>query len=278
MAKKTPEEPKVEAPLIVPAKKLPRGLGHKSDKHDPRDLIARAHLGAAANLPNEAMDLESHLRGIRDQLGTSACVGHGVGTAADTRMRKLGLVSPDPSRIAIYTFGRANGRLSADEPLVDEGCFPRDAMKGIRDQGVPAEADWPIDEAHVNDEVPWDVHQKASALRLSAWYRINTVGPARVADICTALAKGYPIAFGCEVDEKFMEFTGKSPVSIIGTNTVGGHMMCCLGYTTNAQGQRVFRNVNSWGETWGDGGLYWAPEGFMTDLRLTDLYVLEVGG
>lgn len=264
---------KSEPTSIVPKGKF--GTGHIKDAPDERDYKARVMLGAPRNLPPEA-SLEQHLRGIRDQGQTSSCVGHAIGTAADTRLRKLGFMNtPDPSRVAIYTFARAMGRSSGSKKLVDDGSQPRLAMKGIREWGTPSEKDWPIDQATINDELPWDVMQKASAFRISQWHRIDSLGHGRVEDICNAIAQGYPVVFGVDVDDNFMNYSGKGAVAAPDpSNSYGGHMMCLVGYTTE-NSERIFRGVNSWGTGWGDGGLYWAHEGFIKDVTAGDFYVIQ---
>lgn len=281
MAKKTekqPEpagdEPKKDSSILPPPYRF--GLGHIPDLLDERDHTVRAKLGAPRNLPNEALGLEGYLRDVMNQGGSSSCVGQAIGTAVDTRMRRIGLACPPPSRVGIYTFGRSLGRLGKTA-LRDEGCYPRDAMRGIRDNGVPLEKDWPFDEAGINDEVPWDVHQSASALRLTGWSRIDSQGQSRIDELCHTLALGYPVVFGAAVDERFMEHTGKGEIAAVGKDTRGNHMMCALGYTT-VNGHRLFRAVNSWGTGWGDGGLYWAGESFFRDPRTSDYYAMEVGG
>lgn len=262
-------------PEVEKAAKAGHGLGHVKDEPDERDYKARAMLGAPRGLPPEAT-LEHHVRSIKDQGSTSSCVGHAIGTACDTRLRRLGLVSPEPSRVAIYSAARAYGRLDKGSAFTDDGCYPRHAMKGIRDFGVPAETTWPFDASKINEELPWDVHQAASAFRITQWYRIDSVGHARVEDICNAIAQGYPVVFGMGVDDNFMNWDGKGVVPFLDAEkNLGGHMMCLVGYTTD-NSERVFRGVNSWGIGWGNKGMFWAHEGSMKDPTAGDFYVVQV--
>lgn len=255
-----------------------RSLGYKKDVHDERDFKARALLGARRTIANEALDLQGCVSGVKDQGATSSCVGQSIGTAIDTRLRKLGKWdAPLSSSQAIYTFGRALSRLSKDESLQDGGTFPRNAMKGLKDWGVPTEQRWPFDPSHINDELPWDVMQAASANCLQAWWRIDSMGKERVEDICQALEKGYPVVFGTDIDQAFMDHSGTKPVGTPDrSKIVGGHMMCLVGYTTE-NSARVLRGVNSWGIGWGDRGFYWATEGFIMDPAAGDFYVIQAG-
>lgn len=267
----------VPSDLAIVKRKRARSLGYKKDTPDDRDYKARALFGARRGLPNENLVLEGCVPGIKDQGPTSSCVGQAIGTAIDARLRRIGKWdAPQSSSHAIYTFARALYRLSGDERLDDEGSFPRLAMKGLRDWGVPSELRWPFNPAKINDELPWDVMQAASANRLQAWWRIDSVGKERVEDICQAIVAGFPVVFGIDVDSAFLDHVGKDPiVAIDHAKIAGGHMMCLVGYTTANQA-RVFRGVNSWGLGWGDRGYFWAGEGFVMDPSAGDFYVLQI--
>ena len=253
-----------------------RGLGYKADDPDPRDFKARALFGARRGLPLEATELESCVPEIANQGPTQSCVGHGIGGAIDTRLRKMGRWdAPRSSYEAIYTFARAVARLNPAEKLRDQGSFPRQAMKGVKTWGVPSAKRWPFDPATINDDLPWDVMQEASSFTVGAWWRIDSFGKEKVEDICQALSSGYPVAFGVEVDKAFLDHVGTNPVGGPDPATiVGGHMMYAVGYKT-VNGERVIRCVNSWGTGWGDSGFFWATEAFFR--TATDLYVIQVG-
>jgi hypothetical protein len=252
-----------------------RGLGHRPDAPDPRDFKVRALFGAPRGMPAES-SLEEHVLKIADQGETSSCVGQAIGCAVDTRLRKMGRVVQPVSRQAIYTFGRAIDRASPTEALRDEGSYPRLAMRGMKQWGVPTAHRWPFDPAHINDEMPWDVMQESSAFTLSAWWRVSSVGNSRVEEVCQALSHGYPVVFGTEVDAAFCDHTGKGRVTPADPRkSLGGHMMCLVGYRTEGA-TRVFRGVNSWGTSWGDGGFYNAGPEFVMDARATDFYVIQI--
>lgn len=286
MAKKTdlPSEPSLPNALQhMP--RTARGFGWKKDVDDPRDaqFSARKLFGAIRAAAPEAT-LEEYLLNVLDQGGTSTCVGHGVGTALITRLRKMGQEHEDVSRLAIWDFAVAAEK-GKDQPFVDQGCFIRDAMRGCRDQGIPPLSAWPPViaggytkslEASVTSAPPWDVLQKAATFRVQNWYRIDDVGYSRVDAICQAIAHGYPVVFGTEVDQAFEDYSGKDVVKAPGSFTLGGHCMCAIGYRT-VNGKRQIRGVNSWGYGWGDRGLFWADASFFMDARMSDVYVMSVG-
>lgn len=257
-------------------KTLARGLGYKADVPDSRDFKARALFGARRTLPLEATELEGCVPVVSDQGSTLSCVGQAIGGAIDARLRKMGRWdAPLVSRQAVYTFARVLARMKPADGLFDQGSFPRQAMKSLKAWGVPTAQRWPFNPATINDELPWDVMQAASAFTLAAWWRIDSLGQERIEDICQAIANGFPVVFGLSVDRAFLEHVGKGTVGRPDpTQNVGGHMMYAVGYKT-VNGERLVRCVNSWGTGWGDAGFFWASEAFFR--TATDLHVIQVG-
>lgn len=260
--------------LLIPGL-ADRGTGHLADVYDPRDWTTRGMLGAPVSVPAES-SMVKHVRGIHDQGSSNSCVGQALAMAIDVRTRKLGLVRAEPSALAIYTMARALSRAQADEPLLDFGTYPRNAMKALKEHGATREELWPFDFNNINAELPWDVMDDASAGRVAAWYRVSTIGRDRITDMMNAISKGFPVVFGTAVDKRFAEFTGREVFQEIGSKTNGAHMLCAVGYRTNAAGVQ-FEIVNSWGTSWGFGGMFWASEAFVMDERTSDFYAIQVG-
>jgi hypothetical protein len=279
---KLPEKPALIAPVksALPstppsALKSVRGVGYIRDPEDGRDWSARSMLGASRAKAAEAMQLEGSIRGILDQGSTNSCVGHAIAIAADTRLRHIGAIKERPSPLSIYSIARELAR-KGKGAMVDDGCWPRAAMKGVGNYGVAFERDWPLEQSRVNADVPWDVLQKASAFKLDAFFRVDSVGHSRVEDILYALARGYPVVFGTDIDHQFQDHHGSGVVQPATKDNLGGHMMCLIGYTTTGAGRTRLRGVNSWGTGWGDHGFYWCEENFILDPRAGDFYVCQV--
>ena len=213
---------------------------------------------------------------IRDQQGTSSCVGQSLQQAIDVRLAIMGISTPPHSAKAIYDFARMNDRYTSTEPLVDRGCRPAQAISGLRKWGVPLERDWPFTETGINAEPPFDVLEKASAFEITGDFRISSTGARRVFEIQVALAQGFPVSFGTEVDEAFETLSDGTPVGEQG-EPVGGHMMLFCGYDEQSDGTILFRGVNSWGRGWGDSGFFNANESFVTDPKLSDIYAITIG-
>jgi hypothetical protein len=257
-------------------------LGWKKNEADERDLHARAHFGAPRNLPGEALRLADLVRRVRDQASTSSCVGHAIASAVDVRLRFLQKTLPEPAPLGVYGFARMLEKSSRGTLLADEGCYPRDALKGLKQFGIPAESDWPFteDPAVVNEELPWDVEQKASAGRVEAFYALVGGGETLLQDICNALNQNYPVPYGTNVTQAFMDYAGGGPSRAMKApgpldRRLGGHETLILGYTTVA-GRLVFQCLNSWGTSWGDTGFYWADQDFLLDPEASDFNAIQV--
>lgn len=271
---KAAEIPKFEDKYAGTFAEMPRRrVGWMRDAFDARDRSTKALFGARRGVPAEA-SLEHLMLGIRDQGSTNACVGMAIGTAVDVRLRRTGITTaPMASALAVYTLARS----VTDAPLLDLGCHPRLAFRAMREHGIPSEGVWPFSEGEVATKLPWDVLQQASAFRVAAWWRIDSEGDERIEDVCQAIAAGYPVVFGLDVDRAFLEYSrGGAPLGALGEDRIGGHMTCLLGYRTE-NNRRILRGANSWGIGWGDAGMYDAYPEFLLDASAGDFYVIQVG-
>lgn len=252
----------------------PFGTGWLADSPDPRDFRASARFGAPANLPREALALADHVRRVRDQGPTSACVGFAITSGVDVRLRKLGIVWPEPSPVSVYTPAR-RAVTPKGAKLDDGGSFPRVAMKMIRDLGIASEQAVPFNPATINDELKWGAYQDASKLLVFQWFRVYEYGASRSDAVANALAKGYPVVLGATIDPAFFQSKGET-IMAWGPEKRGGHMLCVVGYRTRADGTREFLILNSWGTGWGARGFVWLHEGALASERVSDIYALVV--
>ena len=65
---------------------------------------------------------------------------------------------------------------------------------------VPTEKAWPFDPATVNEDPRLDEMLDAARFVVKEIYRIEAVGSDRVRAVMAAIAAGYPVVFGTEVD------------------------------------------------------------------------------
>lgn len=229
---------------------IARKYGHIRDDNRRRSP-SLMKLVKATTLPT-TVDLSKYVEAIHDQGQVSCCVGMATARAIDMRAKIVGISNePYPSELGIYAIARIVARRNAKQALVDEGCMPADAAQGIALWGIEPEGAWPFDEAAVNLVPPLDVFIKSAAYHVQGFYAIESTGDQLCADIRQALAAGYPISFGQQVDQKFEDYVS----GVMGPNTgpsLGGHMTNIVGYEPG----NVFICLNSWGPAWGDVGFY----------------------
>jgi len=252
-------------------------FGWKADDA-PRDQLyanARARFGAPRNLPTEALSLVGLVRRVRDQGGTSSCVGHACASGVDVRLRFLGKTLPEPSPLGVYAFARMLEKQTKKSKLQDDGSYPADAYHALSQFGVPSEDVWPFDEARINEELPWDAQQNASAGRVALLSKIRSTGQQRIEDVCNQLAQNHPVPFGTQVAKSFEDYKAGEVLDSPGSAPrLGGHMTLILGYTTTPSGL-VFVCLNSWGTSWGEGGLYRCSTGYLNDPFAADFCAVE---
>lgn len=226
---------------------MTHGLGWRPDLPDARDYSFAAN-HASAPMPTGEVSLMQYAPTPWDQDGVSACVGFAVARAIHVRLLAAGDSSaPMPSPAFLYYNSRA---AEYDPPIEDDGTFPRLAMQACRAMGFCRESDWPFDPNRRNDRPELRCYRRAFDQRDLSFYRIDSTGPERIADLRVALSLGYPVIFGMLVDSAFQRHRGDTPISSISEfDIVGGHMMTALGHS-----DRGVAICNSWGADWGDGG------------------------
>lgn len=282
-----------------------RGKGYVRNVKDRTHGVLGVMLGAlAASMPPETATLEDLLPMIdvqpdgsavlvRDQKTTSACVGFSLAEAIALRIaylrakaaRAAGILAaafPFPSPTGIYAVARAeerrdpaNGK-SPSTPLRDEGCQPGLAVQGLAEYGVPSSAAWPFDPATINAEPTWGELSAASAFILNGYYAITDTGAARILAVRQAIANGFPVPAGTDVDQPFEDCASDKPITAPIGPLLGGHMISLIGYKPDPArvGRYLFRILNHWSDQWGDAGLAWVTEEFV--FALSDLTAIDI--
>ena len=224
-------------------------FGWKKDKFDKRDYLHKPRL-AAFEIPNH-VDLTELLPEVRNQGAVGSCVGFGIGANLVAHAKRLGVYTEWFSPTWIYNGARfLEGTLSEDA-----GCWPRDALKWLRDKGCLLEQFWPYNALFLDmTSPPSHLELEASKYPLLDYYRVT----GGVDGICSALAEGFYVSIGTpwfqkwqhpKSDGKLVEVSTSDPVS-------GGHETCLYGYDKSLA---RFFGINSWGKTWGNSGLFTIP-------------------
>lgn len=235
------------------------GLGWVPNDFDERDVTWTPKATARpAKLP--LLSLERFIPKILNQGATGSCVGQAVESSIAIRESLLGLPYNPPSARAVYLMARATHGSLKD----DSGTYPRAAWKVLGKHGCPLKNEWPWDAAKINDIPPSVMLLNGFKNSGFRYEHIFELGNAKLERIRLAIGEGYPVFFGTEVHDGFALHTGPGVYAPRG-RSLGGHAMVIVGSRPE---DGAFRVLNSWGRSWGDGGLAWVdPMWVMAEFR-----------
>jgi hypothetical protein len=265
-----------------------RALGWLPDpaKHDDEQPDHDFASLALVSAPPSA-SLRPFVAEVLDQGRLGACVAHAgfqairvshvrqasSGDAATAIMLARSNPPPLGSRLWGYYFARAIHHMTA----FDSGTHLRSFFAAVTAIGFPPESAWPYSDDKSGDRPKFTRQPKTEAFRLAAdqraptvYRRIYTEGGDRIDDMKLAIANGYAVAFGVDVDEAFCEnqIDPTKPLDPPAGAVAGGHALLAVGYDGDA-----FEIVNSWSEDWGDRGYFVASAEFLIAGR--DLWTVE---
>jgi C1A family cysteine protease len=255
---------------------LERKFLWKPDPPSAKDWPATPILKVAkmVMLP-ERMRLAQLITSILQQGGLGSCTANAVAQGLRAAMVRLGLSKPDlASRLFLYYFARA----MIDSTQVDSGAHIRNLFDVIRKLGFCPEPAWP----YSDDLTTFKILPNAGAARLAfdqigslGYFRINSTGAERVADVRAAIAAEYTVVFGTQVSNKFAEYTaGSAPLGPpgAGETILGGHALLVGGYDLVTDD---FDIVNSWGLEFGVNGWCKFKSSYLADDRSADFWIIE---
>ena len=155
----------------------------------------------------------------------------------------------------------------------DAGTYLRSIVQQAHKIGVCAETYWSYsDNAEDLVKPPSEVFIRASENRIYAYYKIDSTGNQRLADICAAIWTNHPVIFGTLVGNAYMTTDGKSPLTPE-KNNEGGHATGLMGIQSIA-GRLSFRDKGSYSSQWADGGYCWFDQDYITWENTSDLWVM----
>lgn len=213
---------------------------------DPRDWSASRILRGAAPAPASSDSLLQYVS-VRNQGNTETCVWFATAQALH-----LWLKSVKGREEWISTlFGYYNTLQMQGAGIVDQGCQPRIAMQVLTQAGFCGDLVWPFVEGNVLQQPPPDAYTAANDNKLVAgyYYRIDSEGDQRIADIKTAISSGYPVIYGTPVDQTYENYSG-GIMAVPSGPPLGSHCRCLVAYTPD-----YVQEVNSWSTNWGENGL-----------------------
>lgn len=226
-------------------------------------LVGGMSVGAPVLVARPASVSWAHLRdGTLDQGPTNSCVGCTFSTATYLRAKILGRPIPRPSAKLFYD----GARLSyGDVELLDNGCYPLDAVRFGSEKGMVPWAAWPLLEpgdAEMRALVPegktwidtppdFGVFHQAIDARVVGYLRADAGDV--VAQLEAALVLGQIPGFGMLIPGDYGSVRGKEVYDIASDAVLeglGAHMQAIVGYD-----EVSFLIDSSWGAGHGDNGI-----------------------
>lgn len=235
------------------------------DKKDNRDFIYKTRK-MAVDLPETTDKRNIALFPWRyDQEDIGSCVAHG-GMVEPYRaiLKKNGLPDFAPSPLFGYWIAR-------EDKNNDTGASIRDAFKAMNVYGLCAEKRWPY-MAYKFALTPNSLAFVDALDHQSIMYeRIYPVTQNAIMDV---LSRGFPVTFGMELYQSFMNVTKNGIVKRPNRwcdRYLGGHCLLIFDYDKD-----YVTILNSWGRSWGDDGLCYVPWSYILDSKLArDFWILH---
>ena len=208
----------------------------------------------ASKLPPK-VDLRSMMTAVESQGEIGSCTANATAGAYEYLVRTTQNADYDVSRLFMYYNARKSQGLE-DE---DSGALIEWLMEQMSTKGACSETTWPYNTKKFTKKPPKEAYEEAKNYKITKYEHVET-------DLNTwksVLAEGYPIIFGIQIYESF-ENPRKGKITMPRSNEecLGGHAMCCVGYSDP---DKVFIVRNSWGEQWGNGGYCYIPYDYMMD-------------
>ena len=247
-----------------------RGLGYRQDKPDERDYRYGASSVALPPILFKEPDLSAYVGRVRDQGGTSSCVGQALAAAVEVTSMACDGVPLNVSALWFYGIAReAEGKSSPPDnksTIPDDGSFPRLAMAAANARGIVPEKAYPFDESTITKRPPPTTSVAAYDFRGLRFFRIDATGNERLDALDDALRRGCAVLFGGPVSAQYQRNEG-DVVSTMGTS-VGGHMQCLIRCGSDPL------VLNSWGVLWGDRGYARWTRDLIAHHPMTDIYAV----
>jgi hypothetical protein len=257
----------MESMVNIEVKDYPLGLTFDNDGETTVDAAqlptSSVLLGTEQELP-ESVNLINNFPPIRDQGQRGTCTSF---TCCALREYLTGNAEANLSEQFLYWACQKR-----DNPLENgsEGTRISTAMAVLKDIGVCPEETW----HYVSDKKkpyhqgppPDGAEVEATDYRLMNAVRI----PISSEEVCSALARGFPVAVGIPVykswSNPYTQLTGRINMPFPSEVLRGGHAVLIVAYDKDKE---VFVFRNSWGEGWASDGDFGAGYGIMPMKYLT---------
>jgi C1A family cysteine protease len=208
------------------------------------------------------IDLRAGMPPIWNQGSIGSCTAHGVAAAHIYAQRKnVNAKEIMPSRLALYF----NGRAVRGWQNQDSGACIVDVVKSTFKLGVADEKLYPYLTTKFKLKPPASVYANALLHQTLQYQKVDN---SKEENIVAALAEGNPVIFGSTLYEGYDNLKNNTMhMPDLKAKVVGGHCQLIVGWSA---AKKAFLVRNSWGKEFADGGHWWMPSAYLTDLSLAD--------
>jgi C1A family cysteine protease len=239
--------------------------------HEKPDFDAEPLLKAAPPPPPSA-SIRHLVTDILNQGSLGSCVANAILQAVRCSHVKQGVQNPKlGSRLFGYFLSRSYHVPS--DAANDTGTYLRLFFQSLAKFGFCPEGTWPYDDGadKFKQMPPTKAFRSAfDQANPTTYRRISASGDDRIESIKLAIAAGYGVCFGTDVDNAFCSNQLVEPLMPPTKDIAGGHAMMVGGYDGD-----VFEIVNSWGTNWGDNGWCNFSADYLTADCTRDLWICE---
>jgi len=247
-------------------------------EHWNNDLIRPALLKITGNIAFDLgeVDMRPHCSPIQNQRHLGSCVAQALVYALELkRIQKYGRGKHvDLSTLHLYYLARE--QMPHRPTHLDNGTHISRACDALRKIGVCTETLWPYDTDKYAIAPPVSAIREAYVNKIQAFHRITSTGSDRITDILIHLHAGNPVVYGTALNKYFHNVDMHSVVGAFSGRKAGRHAMCVVGWLPNHEGG-CFVIANSWGESFADGGFFYASPEHLMDHEAKDLWVITGG-
>jgi hypothetical protein len=218
----------------------------------------------------EFVDNSQNASRVEDQKRTNSCVGHAVSTMMEFRTRRIGEEFVELSPAFPYWVARELAGLEKH----DQGCYIRDALKGLRKRGIPQLMYCPLSEETINEKPSQMAFDDALMRTISSFHPLPTLP-----HMLYAISERLPVVFGASLFKSFESNEVTSTGMILHPKGwekfIGGHALCGDSYDAR-EGKRWVEGNNSYGEEWGMKGRYRIPFSYFEAGLVADAWAVVV--
>jgi C1A family cysteine protease len=235
------------------------GCDMKPEVYDQAEIFEP--LAVDRNSLPSFVSLEKYAPKRLSQGQQGSCVGWASAYAARTIL-EAAATGQDPNSIPFSPSFLYNQIGSSD----CNGSYVVEAMKSMMNVGALSFNEFPYDEDHCDRQPTEAERSSAQKYTMRGYNRLTKDDEKDELDMIAIkqnLAQGAPVVIGMSVGGTFEEMNGKqswipNDRDYDDKDNFGGHALCVIGYDDNKDGGS-FQIMNSWGEDFGDNGLFWMP-------------------